>query len=406
MKKFASLEGVLVLSLTMFLAACGSGGGGGGSAASTGGGSGGGSGGGGGGAVLTADFDSIQTLVFDAICTSCHIGATAPLGLRLDDANSYALLVGVASAQEPALLRVDPGNPDDSYLIRKLEGTQSTGGQMPLGMTPLPAADIAVIRQWISDGAQPPPGQVPLDPIRVSSLSPLPGSTVPSIPMSVMAVFDRELAAPTVDATTFLVQRSGGDGTFGDGNEVDITPVSVTVPLANPMTAVFDMSTTTMVNDTYRVTLVGTGPATIQDLDANSLDGEFSGSFPSGDGTEGGNFLADFEVAGVEPTLQSIQDNVFTPTCSGCHSGPQGNPLPAGLDLTSLSMSFTALVNAPSTEVGALNLVEPGDPDNSYLVQKLEGTAAVGARMPLFGTPLSQGTIDAIRQWITDGAQM
>jgi hypothetical protein len=402
--KLVSLKVMLILSLTVTLVACGSGGGGGGAPA---GGSGGG-GGGGGGPVLLPTFESIQDQVFDQLCIGCHIGASAPLGLRLDDANSYALLVGVASVQQPALLRVDPGDPDDSYLIRKLEGTATTGGRMPLGLTPLPAADIAVIRQWITDGAQPATGQVPADPIRVSSFQPLPGSTGPSLPTSVTAIFDRELAVPTVDATTFLVERSGGDGSFGDGNEVAIVPVSVTVPLANPMTAVFDMSTTPTVNDSYRVTLVGTGPATIQDLDNNSLDGEFLGTFPSGDGTAGGNFVADFEVAGIEPTLTSIQDNVFTPICSACHVGPQGGPLPGGMDLTSVAMSFAALVDVPSVQNGAIDLVEPGDPDNSYLIDKLEGTAAApnNSQMPLFGTPLDQSTIDAIRQWITDGALM
>jgi hypothetical protein len=351
-----------------------------------------------------ATFESIRTEIIEPICTACHIGATAPEGLRLDEANAYALLVGVASSQVPSLLRVDPGNPDDSYLIRKLEGTQSVGGRMPLNGVPLSTADIAVVRQWILDGAQAPGAPPPANPVRVTSLSPLPDPTVPMLPMSVMAVFDRELAATSVDNTTFMVERSGGDGTFGDGNEVAITPVSVTVPMANPMTAVFDMSTTSMVNDTYRVMLAGTGAATIQDLDANSLDGEYAGSFPSGDGTAGGNFVASFEVAGILPTLQSIQDNVFTPTCSGCHSGPQGGVLPAGMDLSSLSMSFTALVDEPSTQNGAQNLVEPGDPDASYLIRKLEGTADVGGQMPLFGTPLDQDTIGTIRQWITDGA--
>ncbi|MDX1562265.1 MAG: Ig-like domain-containing protein, partial [Gammaproteobacteria bacterium] len=275
--------------------------------------------------ILLPTFDSIQVNLLTPQCTNCHVGATAPLGLRLDEANSYALLVGRASVQNSALLRVDPGNPDASYLIRKLEGTASVGGQMPLGAPPLPQADINVIRQWISNGALPGGGAMPTTPIRVSSLDPMPGSTVPMLPMSVTAIFDRELNANSVDTTTFLVERSGGDGTFGDGNEVAITPASVTVPQVNPRTAVFDMSTTTPVEDTYRVTLIGTGPATIQDLSANRLDGEFSGTFPSGDGTAGGNFVADFVVEGVQPTLQSIQDNVFTPICAGCHSGPTSN---------------------------------------------------------------------------------
>jgi hypothetical protein len=204
--------------------------------------------------------------VFTPICVACHAGATAPLGLRLDGANSYALLVGVASGQEPAFQRVEPFDANDSYLIKKLEGRVSEGGRMPLGGVPLPQADIDVIRQWINDGALrtavPPAG-----PIRVSSLAPLPGATEPMPPMSIMAIFDRELDATSVNATTFLVTRSGGDGTFGDGNEVSIVPVSVTVPAANATTAVFDMSTALPIEDTYRITLAGTGPATILDLD-------------------------------------------------------------------------------------------------------------------------------------------
>jgi len=224
--------------------------------------------------------------------------------------------------------------------------------------------------------------------------------------MTIMAVFDRELAAASVDSTTFMVTRSGGDGTFDDGNDVAIVADSVTVPQLNPTTAVFDMTSTTSVNDTYRVTLIGSGATTIQDLDANSLDGEFSGTFPSGDGTAGGDFVAEFTVEGIEPTLESIQDNIFTPSCSGCHTGPNGGALPAGLDLTSISASFIGLVNVESLQNSALDRVEPGNPDDSYLIRKLEGTASVGAQMPLFGTPLDQDAIDAVRQWISNGAQM
>src|SRR5688500_8404624 len=46
---------------------------------------------------LQATFASIQANVFTPICTACHVGATAPQGLQLDAASSYALLVGVAS---------------------------------------------------------------------------------------------------------------------------------------------------------------------------------------------------------------------------------------------------------------------------------------------------------------------
>ena len=48
-------------------------------------------------------------------------------------------------------------------------------------------------------------------------------------------------------------------------------------------------------------------------------------------------------------------------------------------------------------------LASPNDPDNS-LVQKIEGTAAVGARMPRGLPPLSTANINLIRQWVEQGA--
>ncbi len=107
---------------------------------------------------------------------------------------------------------------------------------------------------------------------------------------------------------------------------------------------------------------------------------------------------------GVAVTLTEIQQQVFTPMCSGCHTGPTSNTLPSGMNLSSTADSFAALVNVPSLQV-ALDRVEPGDPDNSYLIDKLEGTQTEGTRMPQGGPFLEQETIDMIRQWITDGAQ-
>lgn len=72
----------------------------------------------------------------------------------------------------------------------------------------------------------------------------------------------------------------------------------------------------------------------------------------------------------------SIQENIFTLSCalSGCHSGAAPT---AGLLLTAAS-SFSNLVNVSSNEVPMLNRITPGDADNSYLVQKVEGRAVLG----------------------------
>lgn len=354
--------------------------------------------------MLVASFDSIQANVFTPQCVTCHTGASAPQGLRLDADNSYDLLVGVRSNQQPSLERVDPGNPDASYLIRKLEGTAATGEQMPLDLPPLPQSDINVIRQWIAEGAPPPQSDSPPSaPVRVTSMSPPPGASESTLPGTVMVMFDRELDATSVNTTTFTLERSGGDGTFEDGNEVTITPDSVSVPQDNPETAVMDLRSVTSVQDTYRVRVEGSGPAVVQDLGANALDGEFTGSFPSGDDTAGGDFVAEFEVVGIQPTLMSIQETVFTPSCSGCHTG-NGSSLPASMDLVDAAASYMSLVGVASEQQPELERVTPEDPDASYLIRKLEGTANTGEQMPAFAMPLEQSTIDTIRQWIEDGA--
>ncbi len=112
-------------------------------------------------------------------------------------------------------------------------------------------------------------------------------------------------------------------------------------------------------------------------------------------------------VANTTPatTLTQIQTTVFGPICSGCHSGG-GTTLPTSQDLTTSAHSYAALVNVASTEVSTILKVKPNDPTNSYLIQKLEGTAGiVGSQMPKGGPPLSQATIDQIKSWISAGAQ-
>jgi hypothetical protein len=96
----------------------------------------------------------------------------------------------------------------------------------------------------------------------------------------------------------------------------------------------------------------------------------------------------------------SIQANIFTPICSVCHIG---GGAPEGLRLDAAD-SYNLLVGVPSTEVPSVLRVKPGDPVNSYIIQKLQGHAAVGAQMPLGGPYLSADTIAFIQQWITNGA--
>jgi len=105
---------------------------------------------------------------------------------------------------------------------------------------------------------------------------------------------------------------------------------------------------------------------------------------------------------GLQPTLASIQDNVFTVNCavSGCHGGAGAQ---YGLRLDP-GFSAGNLINVPSPRDSNLIRVVPGDPDASFVIQKLQGTQTLGDRMPDGGPYLTTATVNVIRQWIQDGA--
>ncbi len=116
---------------------------------------GGGSGDGTVGTGLTPTLASIQANVFSESCVGCHTGGGASGGLRLDPGFSAVNLINVASPRDASLIRVVPGNPNASFLIQKLEGTQSLGDRMPQNGPYLPQSTINVVRQWIQDEALP-----------------------------------------------------------------------------------------------------------------------------------------------------------------------------------------------------------------------------------------------------------
>jgi hypothetical protein len=106
--------------------------------------------------VTTVRLSADVQPIFNASCVVCHQGSSAPGGMSLESGKAYAALVNVKSSESP-LMRVAPNSPDNSYVVRKLEGTHiqagGSGGKMPLNGSPLPAAQIDIIKRWISLGA-------------------------------------------------------------------------------------------------------------------------------------------------------------------------------------------------------------------------------------------------------------
>jgi|SRR5579862_2903865 len=195
--------------------------------------------GGGGNVPLAADFDSIQANVFTPICSVCHSGAAAPEGLMLDAQHSYSLLVNVPSTEVPSLLRVDPGNPDNSYIIQKLEGHAAVGAQMPFGEPPLPASTIAFIAQWITDGA--PPGQSggAAEALAVAAVAPLDAAQLERPPAQMALTFTRALDATHLDPNSARLERLTRSISAADGTEtqsVTVMPIELHIPAGNERT--------------------------------------------------------------------------------------------------------------------------------------------------------------------------
>jgi hypothetical protein len=103
-------------------------------------------------------FSQIQAQIFTPTCAKagCHAGSTGGQeGLILDAGVSYSLLVNHAASGNSTLDRVEPGDPERSYLILKLRGDPSISGvRMPFDGPPyLSPQQIDGIAAWIRAGA-------------------------------------------------------------------------------------------------------------------------------------------------------------------------------------------------------------------------------------------------------------
>ena len=109
----------------------------------------------GGGAVAIRFSADVQP-IFTNRCAlaGCHSTARARAGLVLDSGVSYANIVNVRSSQVTSRNRITPGDPVNSYVLMKIRGDSgTTGGRMPLNQSPLDAATIQLIEDWVAQGA-------------------------------------------------------------------------------------------------------------------------------------------------------------------------------------------------------------------------------------------------------------
>ena len=116
----------------------------------------------------------------------------------------------------------------------------------------------------------------------------------------------------------------------------------------------------------------------------------------------------------LQPTFSSINQNLLQVGCGvkqmNCHSA--GSPSIASGPSFAGDV-YRALVSAPAANLGiaqGLILVQPGDPQNSFLLAKLQLTEAANRLYGSGQPPETPGSIcgaaqDVIAQWIAKGAQ-
>ena len=201
------------------------------------------------------DFQQIQDTIFTPICSVCHQGANAPQGLRLDAGNSYALLVNVASAEVPGLMRVNPGNPDTSYLVQKIQGNAAVGVRMPANGPPYltqvadrSGARLDRSRRTAEHGARRPAGRgqqhsrdLGAGATRVSASSP-----------------------SSSTETSTVRSRTSTRFALRDANDQPVTLAGVRVPAGRPNVVEITMAQA-LAAGSYQLSVHGDGPAPLAD---------------------------------------------------------------------------------------------------------------------------------------------
>ena len=113
------------------------------------------------------DFAAQIQPIFHRSC-SCHLTLSAPKGAVLLAGLSYDALVGTRSSEVSSLFRVEPLEPDRSYLVIKIDDASSgvhlrAGERMPYQLPPLSRADTrprpSLDRRGSREDVRPPAGR-------------------------------------------------------------------------------------------------------------------------------------------------------------------------------------------------------------------------------------------------------
>lgn len=266
--------------------------------------------------------DGAHTLVARAVDPSGNEAESAPVSVTVDNACSDDVVPPTVALTAPAhgvvsgTVTVAADADDDVGVTQVLffadgaliDGDDAPPYEVEWDTSGLPDGEVTLTAQ-ASDAcgnettSAPVVVEVDNTGLVVATIDPVDDAQLTTFPAEIVVTFDGDVDPATVDAASFVLERSNGDGVFGDGDDVAIAaPVS-----ASGTTATMDLSSATLVKDTYRVTLTDA----ITDLAGNALDGD-------GDGSPGGDFTAQFVVVF---TYTDDAQPIFFEKCAPCHTG-------------------------------------------------------------------------------------
>lgn len=208
--------------------------------------------------MMTADFESIQTNIFTPLCAGCHSGANPAANLSLDAAHSFNDLVNVPSTEQPLIVRVKPGDPAHSFLAIHLEDDGDGAS----------ASDIAVVVQWIADGAMPDsvamPMPMPMMKFQVAAVEPNPGDSRQIPPPRIIIGFTQELDRAGVFPEAVRLERVEEDANSQTAMIIPI-PATLSIPADNAR-ALMLIPAIALPPGQYRVVLDTTSGVVIRSL--------------------------------------------------------------------------------------------------------------------------------------------
>ena len=297
----------------------------------------------------------------------------------LDEASAVTLNYGPVGQNGPAVysLQRDPNRADHWFgrtLLNEPVSHAAFGWYFSVSTPEFPDGQLrgqwdTQINGWLDEG------------FRVTGIDPADGLTVNAWPAVITVEFNQEILASSAGTDTVRLMASGGDARFDDGNEWQVTPVSVT---ANGATLSIVLSELADAKDFYQLNI-----GELMAAEAPLLLKP--------------RVISTFEIdpAHPSPTFARLQQEIFTPGCAqgGCHSGPRAA---FGLDL-SAGNALGNIVNVASNEAPDIDLVEPGDPEASYILSKL--FRPWWNAHPAGQARLSNASLQRLRQWIDEGAQ-